>query len=283
MSFPTISTAQVIDVDAARGYVYISLPSTQVVGLRARMLYHGPADGLRIKQSAMPTVGTMGVVVFPYGESRNGIWMGSILHTMLDARTGDTDPYTEYESHWSGAFEHMDGFGNYHKYFPDGTYMSFAESTALPAVTRHTVDANQKQIQTAYAASERTASAVAARPVLLNHASGTQVSIDAAGDVNVTVAAGKTATIAANGGTFLMDASGNITLTGVAMITLNAPAIELNGTITQGTGTSGTAASFIGPLTVTNDVTAGTVSVKNHVHSGVTTGSGDTAAPVPGT
>lgn len=56
--------------------------------------------------------------------------------------------------------------------------------------------------------------------------------------------------------------------------------IILNGPITQTTSTGGTAASIIGPLTVTNDVTAEGTSLHNHVHGGVQPGSGDTGPPV---
>ena len=74
--------------------------------------------------------------------------------------------------------------------------------------------------------------------------------------------------------------NGTITLTAQTTIALNAPTIELNGQITQGTGTLGSTATFIGPLNVTNDVTAAGKSLETHVHGGVTTGGGDTGPPV---
>ena len=57
-------------------------------------------------------------------------------------------------------------------------------------------------------------------------------------------------------------------------------ATVLNGPLTQGTGSGGGAATMQGPLTVTNDVTAGGVSLKTHKHGGVQTGSGQTGTPV---
>lgn len=81
-------------------------------------------------------------------------------------------------------------------------------------------------------------------------------------------------------GITITNTNGTIVLTAADTITLNAPTIELNGQITQGTGTLGSTATFIGPLNVTNDVTAGSISLETHVHGGVTTGGGDTGAPV---
>lgn len=50
----------------------------------------------------------------------------------------------------------------------------------------------------------------------------------------------------------------------------------LNGNITQTAGTSAGTATLVGPLNVTNDVTAGSISLQGHKHSGVTTGGGNT-------
>lgn len=57
-------------------------------------------------------------------------------------------------------------------------------------------------------------------------------------------------------------------------------ATTLNGPLNQGTGSGGGGATMLGPVTVTNDVTAGGKSLKTHVHSGVTTGGGNTGSPV---
>jgi len=211
-NFPLVSHAQVVALDPVRGFVTVQLPSLQIPGLRARLLYHGPADALRIHQKAMPTVGTWGLVLCPYGDSRQAIWAGALLTTLLDARTGDSDPYVEYNSHWSGAFEHMDGKGNYHRYFPDGSYEAYATSTALPSITRHTVDNTQTQQTTAYPAGQRTAAAVSARPYTNHHASGTNRSITASGSLTDTIANGQTYQVAANGSTINIDATGNATV-----------------------------------------------------------------------
>lgn len=55
----------------------------------------------------------------------------------------------------------------------------------------------------------------------------------------------------------------------------------LDGPLSQSSaGGGGTGASLIGPLTVTNDVTAEGKSLATHVHSGVQSGGSDTGAPV---
>jgi hypothetical protein len=54
----------------------------------------------------------------------------------------------------------------------------------------------------------------------------------------------------------------------------------LNGPLSQGVGSGGGGATMLGPMTVTNDVTAGGKSLKTHVHSGVTAGGANTGAPV---
>lgn len=77
---------------------------------------------------------------------------------------------------------------------------------------------------------------------------------------------------------------GTITLSAKTQIALDAPTIALNGTVVQNAGTGYTGSvTLVGPLHVTNDVTAETVSLTQHVHSGVQTGGGNTGAPVPGT
>lgn len=62
--------------------------------------------------------------------------------------------------------------------------------------------------------------------------------------------------------------------------TVNSPTIALNGMVTQtkGSASAGTV-TLVGPLNVTNDVVAGSISLENHIHTGVTAGSGTTGGP----
>ncbi|EIV9539669.1 TPA: Gp138 family membrane-puncturing spike protein [Klebsiella pneumoniae] len=82
-----------------------------------------------------------------------------------------------------------------------------------------------------------------------------------------------------------VSAGGDITATTAGNATINAPEIILNGNVTingnlsQGMGENGGTATMHGPVTVTNDVTAGGKSLMTHTHGGVETGSGNTGEP----
>lgn len=80
----------------------------------------------------------------------------------------------------------------------------------------------------------------------------------------------------------------NATVKATVLAKVEAPAIELNGAVTingnlaLGGSVSGiSGAPISGNIEATGDVKAGTVSLKTHVHAGVTTGSGSTAIPTP--
>jgi len=72
----------------------------------------------------------------------------------------------------------------------------------------------------------------------------------------------------------------NVEVDASTACTINAPSIVLNGAVSQGAGSFGGNATLGGSLTVTGDVTAQGTSLHTHKHSGVTTGSGQTGAPV---
>ncbi|EPG3940609.1 TPA: phage baseplate protein [Klebsiella pneumoniae] len=80
-------------------------------------------------------------------------------------------------------------------------------------------------------------------------------------------------------------AGGDITATTAGSATINAPEIVLNGNVTingnlsQGMGESGGSATMHGPVTVTNDVTAGGKSLMTHTHGGVEHGNDSTGEP----
>jgi phage baseplate assembly protein gpV len=66
-------------------------------------------------------------------------------------------------------------------------------------------------------------------------------------------------------------------------IALTSPTIALNGNIVQTAGAGTGAVNMVGPLTVTEGVTGAGIILQSHIHGGVTTGGGSTAAPTPGT
>jgi hypothetical protein len=77
----------------------------------------------------------------------------------------------------------------------------------------------------------------------------------------------------------VLQATQTIGLTAGTEITNSAPAIEMDGQMTQGEGPQGGNASMHGPLNVTQDVTAQGTSVHTHTHGGVQTGGGNTGEP----
>ena len=85
--------------------------------------------------------------------------------------------------------------------------------------------------------------------------------------------------------TVAVNASSAVNIT-TPTLTLNGSlvvdgATTLNGSIAQTSGGgSGTGASLVGPLTVTNNVTGAGISLDTHHHTGVTTGTGSTGGPV---
>jgi phage baseplate assembly protein V len=66
--------------------------------------------------------------------------------------------------------------------------------------------------------------------------------------------------------TIAMQATQTIGLTAGTEATVSAPAIELDGQVTQGTGPHGGNATLNGPVTVNNDLTAEGKSVHGHTH-----------------
>jgi len=81
-------------------------------------------------------------------------------------------------------------------------------------------------------------------------------------------------------GDIVAEATGNVTLTG-AQVIINAPVIQLNGNVTQTTGSGTAGVTLQGPLHVNTEVTAQTTPLHTHAHTGVTTGAGNTGGPTP--
>lgn len=209
--FPTLQEAQVVSVDANKRRMVVQLPSAQ--SAEVRMGYHGPADAVRVSHKAMPSRGSWGLVAFPYGDNRAGIWVCSTYPALVDAITTQTDQFAEYDSHWSGAYEFMDQNGQWLKSFPDGTFLLVSGSATKPTMYRHTVDQNQVQQFTAFPDSERIPSPPSPRYFHINHGSGTVAEIDPSGNTTVTGASNAACTFKFNGATVVIDNSGNITAT----------------------------------------------------------------------
>lgn len=237
MGLPLITVGWVVSQDPDQGAVGVVLRTTgQGTAYPVKIGYYGPADALRIRQEALPGRGTMGLVAFPYGDTRNGVWICSLLQSGLDAITSSVsgtgqvpgaDAFIDYTSHYSGFWSQLNASGFYSAQFPDGSYLSAASSltsgapTLLP-VFRHIVSGNQQRSRAPYPMADR----IPVTPSPFNfgfmHKSGTYgtiyssgaTTLNVAGNVNINVASGSSLTIAISGGaTFLMDAAGNVKVT----------------------------------------------------------------------
>lgn len=96
---------------------------------------------------------------------------------------------------------------------------------------------------------------------------------DVKGDIEVIASGDLTATVQ---GSMTGTVTGNTTLT-TPTFTVNGNVV-INGGLTQGKGSAGGTATMQGPVTVTNDVTAGGISLKTHRHSGDS--GGTTGTPI---
>lgn len=183
---------------------------------------HDQADALRVRQRPLPVPGSWGLVAFPYGDVRNGVWLGAVYPSLIDALTttdasgaaaNGTDPYIDYMSHFSGYWFMRDGMGNAAEQYPDGSYMLAASGTTLPTVYRHIVEDN-KQKQVALAQSDRIPSPPNPFNYLFHHQTGTEVSVDVSGNVVVSGSSvsGATLTLLFGGTSLSIDASGQVTL-----------------------------------------------------------------------
>ena len=239
MSVPPFAKCIVIGYNPAdQDSVMVMLAGTgQIIGYPVKMGHHGAADAMRIDQHPLPTRGTWGLVAFSDGDVRNGIWLCSYYPSKQNAVTSpNDDPTVRYRAHWSGDWDYLDGSGlNAHEW-ADGSYF-VAGSGALPDTYRQTVDTDQNVNRTAYSRTERIPNPPSAFPFRYVHSSGTEVQIDASGNVTVTAAGGATAIITGNSGTVEIGAGGEITLTPASTVTVSGD-LHATGAIIAGYGGS---------------------------------------------
>lgn len=170
----------------------------------------------------MPQIGTWGVVMFPYGDIRNGIWMGSYYPSQVDALTttqasgfAPTDPFIDYAAYFSGHWHLLDGLGNQATQWADGSYLTAAAASGLPTIYRHTVVANKQQ-NIPYARSTRIPNPPSGFVFDFEHISGTRVGVTASGSTYASGAVGASGLYTYGGTKATIDASGNTTVSGAA-------------------------------------------------------------------
>jgi hypothetical protein len=250
--FPTPSALATVlgqDGDAYRVVVVLEgFAGGQGPTVPVTVLTHGPRDALRIKQPPLPTKGTRGLVLFPRGDPRNGVWIGAVDGPMNDASATQVGMENiDYESHFSGYWRMLDESGNLTVTWPDGSNVSVGSPPA--AATRHVVTAGQQRQQVSFAQADRVKSAPGAMPMVLRHASGAQVQVAANGDVSIT-------------------SPHNVTIVASGAVTINAQNAAAQISI------GGTGESLLALMT-----SAAAAIFNAHQHSGVQPGGGNSGGP----
>lgn len=252
MPIPLLCQAQVIAQDPANDQLIVMLRSGQMPNLPVKMLHFGFADAYRISQHPMPQIGSHGIVCFPNGDVRNGLWLGTYYPNLVDATAGIAgDATVDYQAHWSGFWRYLDKAGTYAAQWPDGSSLLVGSGAALPTVFRHVVDGNsQAQRLIPYTMADRVPHPPS--PFQLNYKM-------------------------ANGTSVLIDKSGNITINGAANVTINASGdITLNAGQGSNIVLQGAGAAASDALALISKLVA---AFNAHIHTGVSPGGGDTGPP----
>jgi hypothetical protein len=220
--FPGLLEGRVVGHDIPNRRLIVELPSVQLLGIGVKMLYHGPADGVRVHHRAMPGRGTWGICAFPAGDPINGIWLGSFYNALLTAHTTANDPFAEYSAHWSGAYEFMDVSGRWTKSFPDGTWIQCSDQVNKPSFRRQIINPDQTQQFQDFSDSER----VPDPPdnpytFTINHGSGAVITIDSSGNIGITAKSGQLVTVKAN----------DLVVNAADKVSLLAPTVAMNGNL----------------------------------------------------
>lgn len=186
MTPSAIGTVTATDETGYRVYVLLegfaggSSPTIPV-----EVLTHGPRDALRIKQTALPTPGTRGLILFARGDPRSGVWVGSLsgpLNTASTTRPGFGQ--VDYTSEWSGYWHLRDNGGNEITTWPDGS--SLTVGTA-PTPTRYVVDSSQRRVQAGVTQAQRVAVTPSPYPFSFTSAAGVTIKGDAFGNLTLQV------------------------------------------------------------------------------------------------
>jgi len=295
---PLLTVGQVVALDPEQRLLTIVLrTSFQSFGVPVKM-GHSVFDALRVSQRPMPGRGTWGLIAFPYGDDRNGIWLCAMPPSFIDAVTtttsgapAPTDPFIDYESHFSGWWRLLDGTGNEAIEWSDGTSLVIGSGTSLPTVYRHTVDSGQNRQKIPFLPADRIPTPPSAYNITLATKSGITFSVSASGAVTVSGATANPFTIAINGTTFVIGPSGALTVTGApgqtSTFAFGGSTVEQdafgNVDITLGSGGKivvnggGDALALVSKLMAT--LNALSIAFDTHTHGGVTAGDAITAPP----
>lgn len=233
MDVPSVAHAVVTSIDSdnyALNVMILGFGGGQMPSLSVRVASHGPRDGVRGHFPELPQVGNWGIVVFPRGDIRNGVWMGTFEPSSLDAspnQAGKVSP--SYHAHYSGGWSIHQPDGKQAMVLADGT--SLRAGADLPQPTRHTLDGDQKRQTTPFTHAERVPQPPGAFPLILTHQSGATVVLDAGGGGEVHSASGQGLTLISNGATITATGGGDVTMTcaGGGQITISGTTITITG------------------------------------------------------
>lgn len=200
--------------------------------LSCQVLTHGPRDGVVGRFPALPTQGTHGLVCFPSGDSRNGVWLGAISTQLTDASAhAPGNGAADYAAHYGGGWSWRGQAGEITEALPDGTVVQLGP--AAPTLTRHTVDGQSMRQRTPFTASQRVLQTPTPFPVTLTHPTGASASLSASGSWSVVAAPGQTVSLSVSGGvtltlsgsTLSVSSDTTVAITSTTNIALSAPQI----------------------------------------------------------
>ncbi len=256
--------------------VYVLHPTIQATGVLVRIGVQGCHDALRVNQPPLPVEGTWGLCAWPYGDSRNGVWICAIP-VQGNSALLNSSPDVDYQAHPSGAWTLIDQIGNTTLSLPDGSYFTVGNAGTKPELTRQTVNAQQQVVNIPYPDDTRQVSTPSPFPFTYLSATGTTVKVDTTGNIDIaTDGAGNVSINTTKGssgdvsittggtGNISMDTSGgsggNVSINLAAGATLS---------ITQG----GSATDFLALVSKL------VVAFNSHTHSNIKAGSDTSGGP----
>lgn len=206
----------------------------------------GPRDGTVFKGKAgLPTAGTRGLVSFPRGDARNGVWICAVGAGLVDASSFAPGlGGLGYDAHYGGGWSWLGPDGTMTESTPDGSLLRLGPTVAAP--TRHVLTGNQAQQTVAFAEGQRVATPPGDPfPLSVTLASGIQVVGTPQGALTVTAAAGQVLTLVCGQVTVTMSGAA-----GTAIVAAGGTSVEVDGS-GQVTATNGTATLLMVGSTVT--------------------------------
>ena len=200
--------------DQYRVLVSIDSRQGQMPFIPVQLGTHGPRDAVRGHYRAVPLPGTRGVVMFPRGDERCGVWVCAVDPSLPNASTlSPGNSATDYNALHGGGWTWEGADGTTARQWPDGSTLLLGAS--MPVPTRHTLNPQGQVVRTPFTAAERNPNPPSAFQLDLQLASGASVVVSAAGAVTVTAAAGQVLTLAVTGGaTLTLNPDGTVRASG---------------------------------------------------------------------